>query len=190
MLAHERQGSRTNFFLSLCLLPLLAASARAQVTAPERKLTVGDEYAQPSGTVACERTIKARVVAIDQVLTYNRLGAFLPSGMMFALERDVVRRDPALPLGPGNAMLRPDKRPRPLVLRLNEGDCLEVTFTNWLAPGRTDQEQPMTRATRPTTRIRRGAASSCCACWTIRSSSITRTSTRSSAASRAAAIRR
>jgi hypothetical protein len=29
--------------------------------------------------------------------------------------------------------LRPDKRPRPIVLRVNEGDCLEVNFTNLLS---------------------------------------------------------
>jgi hypothetical protein len=33
-----------------------------------------------------------------------------------------------------NAALRPDKRPRPIVLRMNEGDTLAVTFENWLAP--------------------------------------------------------
>ena len=82
----ERQRPRTDFLTPFWLLPLLAAAAGAQTTAPERKLTVGDEYAQPSGSATCERTVKARVVAIDQVLTYNRLGAFLPSGMVFALE--------------------------------------------------------------------------------------------------------
>ncbi len=31
-------------------------------------------------------------------------------------------------------MLRPDKRARPLVLRMNAGDCLAVEFENLLAP--------------------------------------------------------
>ena len=31
-------------------------------------------------------------------------------------------------------MLRPDKRPRPMVLRMNVDDCLEVRFQNLLAP--------------------------------------------------------
>ncbi|NOT29091.1 MAG: copper oxidase [Planctomycetes bacterium] len=127
-------------------LLVLPSPAPAQVTAPERKLAAGDEYLLPSGAATCERTIKAHVVAIDQVLTFNRLGAFLPSGMVYALARDVVARDGARPLGPGNATLRPDKRPRPIVLRMNEGDCLEVTFTNWLATNRADNEQPLTRA--------------------------------------------
>jgi len=34
----------------------------------------------------------------------------------------------------GNAMLRPDKRPRPLVLRVRRGDCLTVTLSNLLTP--------------------------------------------------------
>ncbi|MCF7700784.1 hypothetical protein [Loktanella sp. M215] len=34
----------------------------------------------------------------------------------------------------GNVRLRSDKRPRPLVLRVNVGDCLRVTFTNLLSP--------------------------------------------------------
>ena len=131
--------------LSLAALLAGATALQAQTIAPERKLAVGDEYRLPSGSATCERTLRARVVALDQVLTFNRLGVFLPSGMIYALERDVVARDPGLPLGPGNAILRPDKRPRPLVLRMNQGDCLEVTFTNWLAPTRIDAEQPATR---------------------------------------------
>ena len=34
----------------------------------------------------------------------------------------------------GNVQLRPGKRPRPIALRLNVGDCLQVNFTNLLAP--------------------------------------------------------
>ena len=36
-------------------------------------------------------------------------------------------------LQPGAVMLRDGKRPRPIVLRVNEGDCLEIHFTNLLA---------------------------------------------------------
>jgi hypothetical protein len=86
----------------------------------------------PAQTPTCNKTIKADVVAFDQVIFYNRFGSFDPGGMMFALRRDVVAIDPSSPIGPGNVQLRGDKRPRPLVLRVNEGDCLEVTFTNML----------------------------------------------------------
>lgn len=37
-----------------------------------------------------ERTIKAWVVALDQCFMVNRLGASMPHGRIFALERDVV----------------------------------------------------------------------------------------------------
>jgi hypothetical protein len=90
-------------------------------------------------------TIVANVVALDQVLTYNRLGAINPSGMIFALERDVVAIDPQLPPGPGNAQLRPTKRPRPLTLRVNVGQKLQINFKNWLAPSPKDDNQPNTR---------------------------------------------
>lgn len=90
----------------------------------------------------CDGTVKARVVAIDQPYTYNRFGAFNPIGEIYALERDVVPVDKSKPIGPGNARLRKDKRPRPLVLRVNKGQCLEVTFTNLLAPDRNQIPPP------------------------------------------------
>ncbi|HYY42911.1 MAG TPA: hypothetical protein VE775_09285, partial [Pyrinomonadaceae bacterium] len=78
---------------------------------------------------SCNRTIKASVVAFDQLYTYNRFGAFNPAGMMYALTRDVEKIDSTLDLGPGNVRLKTGKRPRPIVLRANEGDCLQITFT-------------------------------------------------------------
>ena len=85
----------------------------------------------------CVRTISADVVALDQPLTLNRLGASLPGGMIFALADDVVACDPTDASGTltaGKVMLRPGKRPRPLVLRMNVGDCLRIHFTNLLSP--------------------------------------------------------
>ena len=121
----------------------------------------------------CERTITARVVALEQVYTYNRFGAFNPAGMVFALRRDVVanddvydgnsrqslrfKQDEQIPSKPdlkqdlllaGHVKLRSDKRPRPLTLRVNEGDCLQVTFTNLLSPKANGQEvfnEPLAR---------------------------------------------
>ena len=46
---------------------------------------------------------------------------------MYALKRDVAPIDPP-GLVPGNVQLRPDKRPRPIVLRMNVGDCLESIY--------------------------------------------------------------
>ncbi|MEW5851480.1 MAG: copper oxidase [Myxococcota bacterium] len=92
----------------------------------------------------CEHTVTADVVALDQAFFWNRLGAAQPQGMIYALRRDVV------PVGndvltPGNVMLRPDKRPRPLVLRVNAGDCLRINFQNLLNPVPVDGQQPATR---------------------------------------------
>ena len=92
----------------------------------------------------CARTIIADVVAFDQVFFWNRLGAVQPQGMMFALRRDVVPVTGTL-LSPGNVKLRSDKRPRPIVLRMNVGDCLVIELQNLLDPTRRDGNQAATR---------------------------------------------
>jgi hypothetical protein len=90
-------------------------------------------------SISCERTVKADIVAIDQPLMFNRLGAQNVNGMVYALKRDIVDDSPQqkpLTLGgsayPAHVFLRPDKRPRPLTLRVAAGDCLHVTLTNLL----------------------------------------------------------
>ncbi|MFQ5449945.1 MAG: copper oxidase, partial [Nitrospinaceae bacterium] len=92
------------------------------------------------------RTIVADVVAFDLVYFYNRFGSFNPTGMMYALKRDVnchsatgadlgpLANNPTCP--PGMVHLRDGKRPRPLVLRANKGDTVVVNFTNMLDPVR------------------------------------------------------
>ncbi|MFL6193810.1 MAG: copper oxidase [Thermoanaerobaculia bacterium] len=97
-----------------------------------------------AGAQTCNRTLTANVVAFDQVFFWNRLGAVQPQGMMYALRRDVVPIS-GTTLSPGNVKLRADKRPRPIVLRMNVGDCLRVNFQNLLAPTRTDNDQAATR---------------------------------------------
>lgn len=87
-------------------------------------------------------TVTAKVVALDQAWAWNRYGALQPHGMMFALERDVCaihdgkidcpEDGKPVSLEAGHVILRPDKRPRPLVLRVNRGQCLRVEFTNLL----------------------------------------------------------
>jgi len=91
------------------------------------------------GAASCARTIVADVVAIDQHVMFNRLGAYNPGAMIYALRRDVVDANTGTPEGvqggqllPGQVELRPDKRPRPIVLRVNEGECLQVNFQNLL----------------------------------------------------------
>ncbi len=93
--------------------------------------------ATSEAAVQCQRTLVANVVALDQPLMFNRLGAQNANGMMFALREDVVD-DKQVPLSkggaavPGKVTLRPDKRPRPIVLRVAAGDCLTVNLTNLL----------------------------------------------------------
>ncbi len=103
----------------------------------------------------CAGEVFAEVVALDQAWTWNRYGAFEPQGMMYALKRDVVPSSDldGLPDPPpttytlvaGQVQLRRDKRPRPLVLRVNVGQCLRIQFTNLLDSVQRDEEQPATR---------------------------------------------
>jgi len=101
-------------------------------------VTVIGAHAQTSPPVNCDRTVKAEVVALDQVLVYNRLGTINPAGMIYALKSDVVAIDSSKGLVAGNVQLRPGKRPRPIALRMNVGDCLVINFTNLLAPDLAD----------------------------------------------------
>lgn len=94
----------------------------------------------------CESTVRADVVAFDQAFQVNRLGATRTNGEIYALRSDAVSSDPSTrELRPGRVMLRRDKRPRPIVLRVNAGSCLEITFTNLLDPKMKSPLQPVTR---------------------------------------------
>ncbi|WP_347140545.1 hypothetical protein [Paracoccus sp. SSK6] len=110
-----------------------------------------------------QRVVCADIVALDQMLVYNRFGSFNPYGMIFALRRDVAdMRDggadatgkgtgepagavdcatdtatqptPQGSLQAGQVRLRDCRRPRPLVLRANVGDLLFLRVQNLLAP--------------------------------------------------------
>ena len=137
---HRRKSSFFLLSLSSLVLLLLTSSAYAQTETIEPLLE-----ALPSPTPAvCSRTIKASVVAFDQAIMFNRLGAVNPHGMIYALKQDVVAIDSAKGIVAGNVRLRSDKRPRPIVLRMNSGDCLRITFTNLLSPS-PQGDQPATR---------------------------------------------
>ncbi|KMO44573.1 hypothetical protein VQ03_02080 [Methylobacterium tarhaniae] len=128
----------------------------------------------PAHQVPPRRIVHADVVALDQLLVYNRFGSFNPYGMVFALRRDVS----ALGAGEateadtcgtldgteagkgrleqGSVRLKDCKRARPLTLRANVGDILEITLTNLLKasqPGLSETwcSQPQSGSgTRPT----------------------------------------
>lgn len=106
--------------LLLCLLAALTLSACATVST------------RPGPVARTEpaRIVTADVVAINQPLVYNRFGSMNPWGMVYALRGDLA--DPAATAG--SARLKAERRPRPLVLRVAEGDELRVRFQNLLAP--------------------------------------------------------
>ena len=93
--------------------------------------------------------VVADVVAIDHPMVFNRLGAQNVNWMMYALRHDVidVKSQRLLDYSPEGdkyleaaaarnssrgIALRPDLRPRPLVLRVAKGELLKVRFTNLL----------------------------------------------------------
>src|SRR5215213_3489720 len=91
--------------------------------------------AAPAPVQQCTRTIKADVVAIPKALMLNRLGATIPNALVFALRGDTI--------GSGNNIqLRPGKRPRPIALRANVGDCLQIKFTNAVPPAAFNASTP------------------------------------------------
>lgn len=97
-----------------------------------------------------ESALVADVVALDHPMVFNRIGAQNINWMMYALRHDVidVRSRHVLDDSPkGRELfeaarsrndsrgiaLRPDLRPRPLVLRVAAGQYLQVRFTNLLS---------------------------------------------------------
>jgi hypothetical protein len=101
--------------------------------------------------VTCDQTITANVVVFDNPTVFNRLGAQNPNWITYSLRRDAIFMNRGNPLDEdngrpltqvnrpidqlvGNVEQRPDKRPRPLVLRSVAGACLTVNFQNLLDP--------------------------------------------------------
>src|SRR5216683_5195755 len=99
-----------------------AAKPATEKTEPATKKDQPASVA-PQTPPPCRRTINADVVALPQPIMLNRMGAAIPDGLIFALKSDTT-------LVNGWLQLSPNKRPRPLVLRANVNDCLNITFTN------------------------------------------------------------
>jgi manganese oxidase len=106
-----------------------AETAKADVP-PATNTDVGTAKAVPAAKAkppappfACARTVTADVVAIPQPIMLNRIGAAVPDGLIFALKGDTEQ-------GLSSLTLKAYKRPRPIVLRANVGDCLSITLTN------------------------------------------------------------
>jgi manganese oxidase len=114
-------------------------AAGSSATPTKGTPTEGSATAKAAPAIACTTTVKANVVAINQFIMLNRLGAAIPTGWIFALKSDVE--------GTGqSAKLKYGKRPRPIVLRVNQGDCLQITLENWLElpPSNPDGSIPLT----------------------------------------------
>src|SRR5215217_4971856 len=139
---HTYRRRKLSFLFALSSLVLLLMAVSAQAQTQQIATIDGEALALPPPTPVCERTVKANVVALDQVIMYNRLGTVNPGGMIYALKQDVVAIDPLKGLVAGNVRLRSNKRPRPIVLRLNNGDCLQVSFTNLLSPSPVSHQDP------------------------------------------------
>lgn len=143
--------------------PVGGSSPQAKSATPEASVESAApmmlaETASPTscqvGTFAgteVKRVVKVNMVALNQPIFYNRLGAWQDDGMMFALARDIEFQGPATPAEQtlmtklqngedgdfseliNKVRLRTDKRPRPIVLRANVKDCLDIHFTNLLS---------------------------------------------------------
>jgi hypothetical protein len=122
-------------FVAAIAVYAIAGSASAQTPAKTS-----------SSEPQCKRTVAADIVALDQVVLINRPGAVRPGGMIFALRRDVVPSQGSAGLTQGNVQLRDGKRPRPIVLRVSKGDCLNIEFENLLKSANFDPIQPATRS--------------------------------------------
>ena len=90
----------------------------------------------PPAAPACKRSITADVVAIAQPYMLNRIGASMPNALIYALRGDVMGSTPT------DIQLRPWKRARPIVLRANQGDCLQVTLTSLINPATASSSTP------------------------------------------------
>ena len=143
--------------LTLSAATALAAVWVAMALAPSFTGTPTALAQSAAAPVVCEidgkakTVVTARVVALDTPLIANRLGAQVPGGMIYALAGDV---EPTAGANAdwnswtaGNVKLKDYKRARPMVLRVNQDQCLQVVFKNLLAdtapPG---TSQPTTRA--------------------------------------------
>ncbi len=113
---------------------LCAAVVGAGVVVPSAAASAAVE---PSTVAPCEAGQQQRSYAISAAtvdVPFNRWGDTLKSARIFALNQDVQAiRNWSRPLA-ADAATDPAKnrrlRPRPLVLRANEGECVQVTLTN------------------------------------------------------------
>jgi hypothetical protein len=97
----------------------LARAAAAPIAAPTVTGTPPARVTDPGNP--CPEGAPTRsydIVALNLDIAYNRYGDHDPRGLMYALADDV------------EALRAGAKKPEPLVIRANEGDCIEVQLSN------------------------------------------------------------
>ena len=118
-----------------CLIAALTTTMTALAPAPALRAAPPPPPSSPPP--ACTSTVSAKVVALATTITSNRMGAHLPAAMIFALANDVQSVPPGeadwTKWQAGKVELKDYKRPRPLVLRVNRGQCLKVYFRNLIS---------------------------------------------------------
>jgi len=128
-MTHRATRTLVRFLLAVTIPVFFGVQgARAQGSRPA-SCKVGGE---------AKDSVLARVVALDSPIFANRLGAQVPGGMIFALAVDVEPTDAAdkkdwTKWNAGAVALKSYKRARPLVLRVNKNQCLQIEFRNLLA---------------------------------------------------------
>jgi hypothetical protein len=152
-------SGRHQVAVSVAVLAALFFAGLAVAQPPVKSPVVKKERIKPSRVArpavpgpikSCPAdALRADVVAIDHPMVFNRLGAQNVNWMMYALRHDVIDLKSQKPLNYSkegedlfgevvkrstsrDIALRPDLRPRPLVLRVSEGRYLKVRFTNLL----------------------------------------------------------
>ncbi|MFL6168216.1 MAG: SdrD B-like domain-containing protein [Ornithinibacter sp.] len=105
--------------------------------APSATAATGPAPDAPTTCAAGQEHRSYAVAAATVDVPFNRWGATLKSARIFVLEQDLMAtKNWSRPLA-ASAELDPANnrrlRPRPLVLRANEGECVKVTLTNRLS---------------------------------------------------------
>ena len=106
------------------LLPLPDRPAPPERTQPLPRKTGTPPPPAPGPGDPCsgcpKKIRKYEIVAVQKDIVYNRFNDHDPNGLLFVLKEDE------------KGVLKGRIKPKPLILRANAGDCIEVTLTNHL----------------------------------------------------------
>ena len=121
----------------------LVTNAVSSPTSPTKEAIIQTKASQPtkapislaSLVMPNEKCLKGApvrnftITAIQVDMVYNKFGDHDPNAKIYALKEDVEKIQKAIADNPG----KPVKEVKPLALRANEGDCVQVTFSNQLS---------------------------------------------------------